>query len=97
MLKNWFLFVLLVIFLGMLFLGCECGIVLIVRWLIGKGVLLYVGIVFMLIGFIINLVVLFVIYVVFGSSMYMVWYCFIVVIIVVIIVGIILFFMFKEY
>lgn len=84
-------------FLGMLFPGCECGIVPIVRRLIGKGVPPYAGIAFMLTGPIINPVVLFATYVAFGSSMHMVWYRSIVAIIVAIIVGIILSFMFKEH
>ena len=84
-------------FLGMMFPGCECGIVPIVRRLIGKGVPPYAGIAFMLTGPIINPVVLFATYVAFGSSMHMVWYRSIVAIIVAIIVGIILSFMFKEH
>ncbi|TKJ02748.1 permease, partial [Bacillus cereus] len=44
--KNRFLSVLLATFLGMLFPGCECGIVPIVRRLIGKGVPPYAGIAF---------------------------------------------------
>lgn len=95
--KNRFLSVLMATFLGMMFPGCECGIVPIVRRLIGKGVPPYAGIAFMLTGPIINPVVLFATYVAFGSSMHMVWYRSIVAIIVAIIVGIILSFMFKEH
>ena len=54
----------------MLFPGCECGIVPIVRRLIGKGVPPYAGIAFMLTGPIINPVVLFATYVAFGSNMH---------------------------
>ncbi|PFA24488.1 MULTISPECIES: permease [Bacillus cereus group] len=95
--KNRFLSVLLATFLGMMFPGCECGIVPIVRRLIGKGVPPYAGIAFMLTGPIINPVVLFATYVAFGSSMHMVWYRSIVAIIVAIIVGLILSLMFKDH
>ncbi|PEA52912.1 hypothetical protein CON64_21125 [Bacillus pseudomycoides] len=95
--KNRFLSVLLAVFLGMMFPGCECGIVPIVRRLIGKGVPPYAGIAFMLTGPIINPVVLFATYVAFGSSMHMVWYRAIVAIIVAIIVGLVLSFMFKDH
>lgn len=95
--KNRFLSVLLATFLGMMFPGCECGIVPIVRRLIGKGVPPYAGIAFMLTGPIINPVVLFATYVAFGSNMKMVWYRSIVAIVVAIIVGLILSFMFKNH
>ncbi|MEI4827888.1 MULTISPECIES: permease [Bacillus] len=95
--KNRFLAVLLAVFLGMMFPGCECGIVPIVRRLIGKGVPPYAGIAFMLTGPIINPVVLFATYVAFGSSMHMVWYRAIVAIIVAVIVGLVLSFMFKDH
>jgi uncharacterized protein len=66
--KNPFLAVLFATFLGALFPACECGIVPIVRRLVGKGVPISAGIAFMLTGPIINPVVLFSTYVAFGSD-----------------------------
>ncbi|MFD3445867.1 permease [Microbacteriaceae bacterium 4G12] len=94
--KNRFLAVLLAVFLGMMFPGCECGIVPIVRRLIGKGVPPYAGIAFMLTGPIINPVVLFATYVAFGNNIKMVIYRSVAAIVVAIIVGLILSFVYKE-
>ncbi|WP_028400016.1 permease [Ectobacillus panaciterrae] len=94
--KNRFLAVLLAVFLGMMFPGCECGIVPIVRRLIGKGVPPYAGIAFMLTGPIINPVVLFATYVAFGSSIRMVIFRSVTAIVVALIVGIVLSFMSED-
>jgi uncharacterized membrane protein YraQ (UPF0718 family) len=94
--KNRFLSVMLAVVLGMLFPGCECGIVPIVRRLIGKGVPSYAGIAFMLTGPIINPVVLFATYVAFGNSIKMVMYRAVVAIIVAIVVGLVLSFFVRE-
>jgi len=66
--KNPILAILFSTFLGALFPACECGIVPIVRRLVGKGVPVSAGIAFMLTGPIINPVVLFSTYVAFGSD-----------------------------
>jgi uncharacterized membrane protein YraQ (UPF0718 family) len=95
--KNRFLAVLLAVFLGMMFPGCECGIVPIVRRLIGKGVPPYAGIAFMLTGPIINPVVLFATYVAFGNSIKMVVFRSVTAIVVALVVGIILSFMFRDH
>lgn len=90
--KNKFGVIVLVSVIGVLFLVCECGIVLIIRCLMVKGVFLYVVILFMLIGFIINFVVLFVIFVVFGNDWKIMIECGVVVFFVFLIVGLILVF-----
>lgn len=66
--KNRLLAVLMSAFLGMFFLTCECGIVLIANRLIKKGVPYYAAIAFMLTAPIINPVVLFATYVAFGNN-----------------------------
>jgi uncharacterized protein len=71
--KNRYLAVVLAAFLGVFFLTCECGIVLIVNRLIKKGVPPFAGIAFMLTAPILNPVVLFATYVAFGNSWTMVW------------------------
>ena len=71
--KNRVLSILMALILGLLFPGCECGIVPIVRRLIGKGVPAHAGVAFMLTGPIVNPVVLFATYVAFGNSWKMVW------------------------
>jgi len=53
---------------GILFPGCECGIVPITRRLLNKGVPLNAGIAFMLTGPIINPIVLFSTYIAFGND-----------------------------
>ncbi len=93
--KNRILAVLLAVVLGAIFPGCECGIVPIVRRLIGKGVPLYAGIAFMLTGPIINPVVFFATYVAFGNSLKMAILRSVVAIIVAAVVGIVLSFLFK--
>ncbi|MBO9128123.1 permease [Bacillus sp. 165] len=93
--KNRILAVLFAVVLGAIFPGCECGIVPIVRRLIGKGVPLHAGIAFMLTGPIINPVVFFATYVAFGNSFKMAIYRSIVAIVVAVVVGIALSFLFK--
>lgn len=55
--------------IGSLFPACECGIVPIVRRLIGKGVPLYAAIGFMLTGPLINPIVIFSTYMAFGKDL----------------------------
>lgn len=71
--KNRLLAVLMAAFLGLFFLTCECGIVLIVNRLIKKGVPYFAGIAFMLTAPIINPIVLFATYVAFGNNWTFVW------------------------
>lgn len=66
--NNKFLAVLMSCVLGALFPACECGIVPIVRRLIGKGVPLYAGIGFLLTGPIINPIVILSTYMAFGND-----------------------------
>lgn len=70
--KNRVLSILTALLLGLFFPGCECGIVPIVRRLIGKGVPAHAAVAFMLTGPIVNPVVLFATYVAFGNSWRMV-------------------------
>jgi len=54
--------------MGVLFPGCECGIVPITRRLLSKGLSLNAGIAFMLTGPVINPIVLFATYIAFGND-----------------------------
>jgi uncharacterized protein len=72
--KNRFLSVIAGSFLGVLFPGCECGIVPIASRLIKKGVAPHAAISFMLSAPIINPIVLFATFIAFGDSWTMVWY-----------------------
>ncbi|WP_374722436.1 permease [Peribacillus tepidiphilus] len=67
--KNKFLAVLMSCVVGAAFPACECGIVPIVRRLIGKGVPIYAGIGFLLTGPLINPIVIFSTYMAFGNDM----------------------------
>ncbi len=69
--KNKFSAILMSCSLGALFPACECGIVPIVRRLIGKGVPIYAGIGFLLTGPIINPIVIFSTYMAFGNDLKM--------------------------
>jgi uncharacterized membrane protein YraQ (UPF0718 family) len=55
--RNPLLGILAACFLGILFPVCECGLIPIVRRLISKGMPLYAGVVFILVGPIINTIV----------------------------------------
>lgn len=66
--KNKVLAVIMSCFLGALFPACECGIVPIVRRLVGKGVPLFAGIGFLLTGPLINPIVVFSTYMAFGED-----------------------------
>ncbi|SFA87740.1 MULTISPECIES: permease [unclassified Bacillus (in: firmicutes)] len=93
--KNPILAVLFGTFLGALFPACECGIVPIVKRLVGKGVPISAGIAFMLTGPIINPVVLFSTYVAFGSDWRMALYRALGAVIVSVLVGLIIAYFFK--
>lgn len=69
--KNKFLAVLMSCIVGAAFPACECGIVPIVRRLIGKGVPLYAGVGFLLTGPLINPIVILSTYMAFGNDMKM--------------------------
>ena len=69
--KNKFLAVLMSCIVGAAFPACECGIVPIVRRLIGKGVPLYAGVGFLLTGPLINPIVILSTYMAFGNDMEM--------------------------
>ncbi|MGM0873786.1 MAG: permease [Bacillota bacterium] len=66
--KNKFLAVFMSCFIGALFPACECGIVPIVRRLVGKGVPLFAGVGFLLTGPLINPIVVFSTYMAFGED-----------------------------
>ncbi|MBY0123707.1 permease [Bacillus sp. S/N-304-OC-R1] len=66
--KNKTLAVMMSCIIGALFPACECGIVPIVRRLIGKGVPIYAGIGFMLTGPLINPIVIASTYMAFGNN-----------------------------
>jgi len=72
--KNRFLSVITASLIGVLFPGCECGIVPITARLVKKGMPLSSAISFMLSGPIINPIVLFATFIAFGESWTMVWY-----------------------
>lgn len=93
--KNPVLAVLFGTFLGALFPACECGIVPIVKRLVGKGVPIAAGIAFMLTGPIINPVVLFSTYVAFGSDWRMAMYRALGAVLVSVLVGLLIAFFFK--
>lgn len=69
--KNKISAVLMSCVVGALFPACECGIVPIVRRLIGKGVPLYAGIGFLLTGPLINPIVIISTYMAFGNNLEM--------------------------
>lgn len=69
--KNKFLAVVMSCIVGAAFPACECGIVPIVRRLIGKGVPLYAGVGFLLTGPLINPIVILSTYMAFGNDMEM--------------------------
>lgn len=66
--KNKILAVMMSCIIGALFPACECGIVPIVRRLVGKGVPIYAGIGFMLTGPLINPIVIASTYMAFGNN-----------------------------
>lgn len=66
--KNKFSAVIMSCFIGALFPACECGIVPIVRRLVGKGVPLFAGVGFLLTGPLINPIVVFSTYMAFGED-----------------------------
>jgi len=94
--KNRFLSVITASLVGVLFPGCECGIVPIAARLIKKGVAPYAAISFMLAAPIINPIVLFATYIAFGDSWTMVWHRAGLALGVSILVGIVLSFVIKE-
>jgi uncharacterized membrane protein YraQ (UPF0718 family) len=94
--KNRFLSVITASLIGVLFPGCECGIVPITAKAVKKGMPLYSAVAFMLTGPIINPIVLFATYIAFGESWTMVWYRAGLAIGVSIMVGIILSFVIKD-
>jgi uncharacterized protein len=94
--KNRFLSVITASLIGVLFPGCECGIVPITAKAVKKGMPLYSAVSFMLTGPIINPIVLFATYIAFGESWTMVWYRAGLAIGVSILVGIILSFVIKD-
>ena len=69
--KNKFLAVLMSCVVGAAFPACECGIVPIVRRLIGKGVPIYAGVGFLLTGPLINPIVILSTYMAFGNDLNM--------------------------
>jgi uncharacterized membrane protein YraQ (UPF0718 family) len=71
--KNRFLSVITASLIGVLFPGCECGIVPITAKAVKKGMPLHSAIAFMLTGPIINPIVLFATYIAFGESWKMVF------------------------
>jgi uncharacterized membrane protein YraQ (UPF0718 family) len=94
--KNRFLSVITASLIGVLFPGCECGIVPITAKAVEKGMPLYSAVAFMLTGPIINPIVLFATFIAFGNSWTMVWYRAGLAIGVSILVGIILSFVIKD-
>jgi uncharacterized protein len=66
--KNKFLAIIMSCFIGALFPACECGIVPIVRRLVGKGVPIHAAIGFMLTGPLINPIVIASTYMAFGNN-----------------------------
>ncbi|WP_396953981.1 permease [Neobacillus niacini] len=94
--KNRFLSVIAGSFLGILFPGCECGIIPIASRLIQKGVAPHAAISFMLSSPIINPIVLFATFIAFGDSWTMVWYRAGLALVVSILVGIVLSFVIKD-
>lgn len=94
--KNRFLSVITASLIGVLFPGCECGIVPIAARLIKKGVAPHAAISFMLAAPIINPIVLFATYIAFGESWTMVWLRAGLALSVSILVGIVLSFVIKE-
>ncbi|MFC7687224.1 permease [Ureibacillus sp. GCM10028918] len=69
--KNKFLAVVMSCVVGAAFPACECGIVPIVRRLIGKGVPIYAGVGFLLTGPLINPIVILSTYMAFGNDLEM--------------------------
>jgi uncharacterized protein len=69
--KNKFLAIVMSCFVGALFPACECGIVPIVRRLVGKGVPLYAAVGFLLTGPLINPIVILSTYMAFGNDLRM--------------------------
>nr|WP_143804845.1 permease [Paraliobacillus ryukyuensis] len=69
--KNRYLAIVSSCFIGACFPACECGIVPIVRRLLGKGVPIYAGIGFMLTGPLINPMVILSTYMAFGNNLNM--------------------------
>ncbi|WP_373889981.1 permease [Neobacillus cucumis] len=94
--KNRYLSVVAASFMGVLFPGCECGIVPIVSRLIKKGLAPHAAIAFMLSGPIINPIVLFATFIAFGDSWTMVGYRAGLAIGVSILVGLVLSFVLKD-
>lgn len=72
--KNRFLAIISVCLIGALFPACECGIVVIVRRLIGKGVPIYAAVGFLLTGPLINPIVIGSTYMAFGNNIHMAMY-----------------------
>jgi uncharacterized protein len=94
--KNPVLAILFSIFIGMLFPACECGIVPVVRRLIGKGVPSYAGAAFMLTAPVINPIVLFSTYIAFGNSWTIMIFRGGLAVLVAFIAGLLLFWHFKD-
>jgi uncharacterized membrane protein YraQ (UPF0718 family) len=94
--KNRYLSVITASLMGVLFPGCECGIVPIVSRLIKKGLAPHAGVAFMLSGPIINPIVLFATFIAFGDSWTMVGYRAGLAIGVSILVGFVLSFVIKD-
>ncbi|PLS17973.1 hypothetical protein CVD28_09820 [Bacillus sp. M6-12] len=94
--KNPILAILFSILIGALFPACECGIVPVVRRLIGKGVPSYAGIAFMLTAPVINPIVLFSSYIAFGNSWEIMLYRGGLAVVVAFIVGLLLFWHYKD-
>lgn len=66
--RNKFLAIIVSCLVGALFPACECGIVPIVRRLVGKGMPLFAGVGFLLTGPLINPIVIFSTYMAFGED-----------------------------
>ncbi|HZH58046.1 MAG TPA: permease [Metabacillus sp.] len=66
--RNSFLAIIMSCLVGALFPACECGIVPIVRRLVGKGMPLFAGVGFLLTGPLINPIVIFSTYMAFGED-----------------------------
>ncbi|PGT88609.1 permease [Bacillus sp. AFS040349] len=66
--RNKFLAIIMSCLVGALFPACECGIVPIVRRLVGKGMPLFAGVGFLLTGPLINPIVIFSTYMAFGED-----------------------------
>ncbi|APH05833.1 permease [Bacillus weihaiensis] len=69
--RNKFLAIIMSCLIGALFPACECGIVPIVRRLVGKGMPLFAGVGFLLTGPLINPIVIFSTYMAFGEDLKM--------------------------